>query len=149
MQYRELPLRFLIQEETEVAYNGQSVNSTGVTGLTATLVPGNFAAGNGNLTYTVTGTPVGEGTASFAISVGGQACTVNVTVQPAVSPSNNYCVDKGLPDGNYVYPGYVQRYIKCITISGTKYTQPYTCPSGSGFNPNTKLCEVGYGAPYN
>jgi len=38
-------------------HNGQSVNSTGVTGLTAALSLGTFASGSGTLTYTITGTP--------------------------------------------------------------------------------------------
>ena len=62
------------------SYNGQTVNSTGVPGLTATLTAGNFANGSGSLTYTITGTPSTAGTASFAISIGGQNCTFTITV---------------------------------------------------------------------
>jgi hypothetical protein len=62
------------------AHNGQTVASTGITGLTATLAPGNFASGSGSLTYTITGTPSGTGTASFALNIGGQSCTLNRTV---------------------------------------------------------------------
>lgn len=61
-------------------YAAQSVASTGVTGLTATLPAGVLAGGNGNLTYTISGTPSGSGTASFAISIGGQNCTLNRNV---------------------------------------------------------------------
>jgi uncharacterized protein (TIGR02145 family) len=61
-------------------YSGQTVTSTGVTGLTATLSAGTMASGAGSLTYTITGTPSGSGTASFAISVGGQSCTLTRTV---------------------------------------------------------------------
>ena len=61
-------------------HGGQIVESTGVTGLTATLAAGNFASGNGTLTYTITGTPSGSGTASFAINIGGQTCTLTRTV---------------------------------------------------------------------
>jgi uncharacterized protein (TIGR02145 family) len=57
-------------------HNGQIVNSTGVTGLTATLQAGTFANGNGNLTYTITGTPVTSGLASFALNIGGKTCTL-------------------------------------------------------------------------
>jgi uncharacterized protein (TIGR02145 family) len=69
-------------------HGGQTVNSTGVTGLTATLAPGNFATGAGTLTYTISGTPANNGTASFAIIIGGKTCTLNRTValpQPSVS----------------------------------------------------------------
>ena len=63
-------------------HNGQTVTSTGVTGLTATLAPGNFASGSGTLTYTITGTPDGSGTASFALNIGGQSCTLTRVVNP-------------------------------------------------------------------
>jgi hypothetical protein len=61
-------------------YPGQVVSSTGVSGLTATLAAGTFANGAGNLTYTITGTPGASGTASFALNIGGQSCTLNVSV---------------------------------------------------------------------
>ena len=62
------------------SHNGQVVNSTGVTGLTATLTAGNFASGAGTLTYAITGTPTSSGNASFAINIGGQSCTLSRTV---------------------------------------------------------------------
>ena len=67
-------------------HNGQIVTSTGVTGLTATLQAGIFSNGNGNLTYTITGTPATSGTASFALNIGGKTCTVTRTV--AIAPQN-------------------------------------------------------------
>jgi len=63
-------------------HNGQTVNSTGVTGLTATLAAGTFANGSGSLVYTITGTPSGNGTASFALNIGGQTCTITRVVNP-------------------------------------------------------------------
>ncbi|MFM7152607.1 MAG: hypothetical protein ACKOZV_00620, partial [Bacteroidota bacterium] len=60
--------------------SGQTVTSTGVTGLTATLSAGNFASGAGNLSYAITGTPASGGTASFALNIGGQTCTLSVFV---------------------------------------------------------------------
>lgn len=63
------------------SHSGEMVNSTGVTGLTATLPSGLFANGNGNLTYTVSGTPVGSGNASFALNIGGKMCTYNISVK--------------------------------------------------------------------
>ena len=51
-----------------------------VTGLTATLAAGSFASGNGTLVYTITGTPATSGTASFALSIGGQSCTLQISV---------------------------------------------------------------------
>jgi uncharacterized protein (TIGR02145 family) len=61
-------------------YAAQSIASTGVTGLTATLSQGLFASGNGSVTYTITGTPASAGTASFAITLGGQSCNLALTV---------------------------------------------------------------------
>ena len=68
-----------------VSYAAQTVTSTGVTGLTATLAAGNFATGAGSLTYTITGKPSGAGTASFAINIGGQSCTLTRTVAAAIT----------------------------------------------------------------
>lgn len=58
-------------------HNGQIVNATGVTGITANLVSGSFLLGQGSLVYNITGTPEDTGVASFAIDIGGQSCTVN------------------------------------------------------------------------
>ncbi|MEO0007976.1 MAG: hypothetical protein RJA20_2172 [Bacteroidota bacterium] len=58
----------------------QTVASSGVTGLTAVLSAGIQASVAGNLTYSITGTPASGGTASFALSIGGEACTLNVFV---------------------------------------------------------------------
>ncbi|NBP29563.1 MAG: hypothetical protein EBV23_08280, partial [Flavobacteriia bacterium] len=72
-------------------YSAQNVVSTGVTGLTATLAAGTLANGNGSLTYTISGTPTSNGTASFAISLGGQNCsfTINVTAPLAALTTLN------------------------------------------------------------
>ncbi|MDR6403962.1 MULTISPECIES: chitin-binding domain-containing protein [Chryseobacterium] len=118
------------------SYSAQSIPSTGVTGLTATLSAGNFNVGSGTLTFTVTGTPQGEGTASFTINMGGSNCTANVTVNE-LQPSDINCTG---PDGIYPYPNSNTKYVRCITISGVKYAYIYTCPAGSQFNPTTKLC---------
>jgi uncharacterized protein (TIGR02145 family) len=61
-------------------HNGQTVASTGVTGLTATLSAGTFSSGNGNLNYLISGTPSNNGTANFALNIGGQSCTLTFTV---------------------------------------------------------------------
>jgi uncharacterized protein (TIGR02145 family) len=65
-------------------YGAQSVSSTGVVGLTATLAAGTLANGAGSLTYTIAGTPTTSGTASFAITVGGQSCSFTVSVGAAI-----------------------------------------------------------------
>jgi uncharacterized protein (TIGR02145 family) len=75
-------------------HSGQSVSSTGVTGLTATLAAGTFTANTGSLNYTITGTPTGNGTASFVLNIGGQICVLTRTVTAAVTatyPNGTYC----------------------------------------------------------
>jgi uncharacterized protein (TIGR02145 family) len=58
-------------------YSEQSIASTGVSGLTATLAAGTLANGDGTLQLTISGTPQGSGTANFAINLGGQSCTLS------------------------------------------------------------------------
>ncbi len=62
---------------------GSAITSAGVTGLTATLAAGTLASGAGSVVFAITGTPSASGTASFAISVGGQSCTLALTVNAA------------------------------------------------------------------
>ncbi len=57
------------------SYPNQTINSTGVTGLKATLKTGYFLSGNGSLTYTITGMASNVGIASFTIQLGGKSCT--------------------------------------------------------------------------
>ncbi len=67
------------------SYSGETVNSTTVTGLTATLTAGTFSTGSGSVTYNVSGTPNNSGTANFNISLGGQTCTVSLTVNDSLT----------------------------------------------------------------
>lgn len=59
---------------------GQTTDSYGVTGLTATLAPGTFNFGAGTLIYDITGTPDSAGIAYFDIVIGGEYCTIVWTV---------------------------------------------------------------------
>jgi trimeric autotransporter adhesin len=59
---------------------GVAVASTGVAGLTATLSAGTLASGNGTASFVITGTPSTSGTASFAVDLGGQSCTLSLPV---------------------------------------------------------------------
>jgi uncharacterized protein (TIGR02145 family) len=67
------------------AYAAQTIPSTGVTGLSATLSSGILAYGAGTLSFSITGTPSASGTASFALIIGGQTCTFTATIQPALA----------------------------------------------------------------
>lgn len=62
------------------AFSSQRIPSTGVSGLTATLEAGSFVVGSGSLIFTLSGTPSSVGTATFAVSIGGQACTFSRSI---------------------------------------------------------------------
>jgi Protein of unknown function (DUF3500) len=64
---------------------GSAVASTGITGLTATLTAGTLALGSGSAKFAITGTPSAAGIASFDVSVGGQNCSISVTINTANS----------------------------------------------------------------
>jgi uncharacterized protein (TIGR02145 family) len=64
-------------------YVTKSYTSTGVTGLSATLLAGTLANGEGTLIYTISGTPTSAGTATFSIALGGKSCTISVKVEDA------------------------------------------------------------------
>ena len=67
---------------------GSATASTGVTGLTATLTAGILASGAGSATFAITGTPSAAGTASFAVSLGGQSCNLTLTVSAATTTTS-------------------------------------------------------------
>ena len=64
-------------------YPSQVISSTGVTGLTATLNSGTLVNGSGNITFNITGKPLGmgTGTANFTFTFGGQTCTFSRKIQ--------------------------------------------------------------------
>ena len=65
-------------------HSGEIISSMGVTGLTATLPSGTFTNASGSLNYTITGTPNTNGTAVFALNIGGQTCTLSRSVSIAL-----------------------------------------------------------------
>jgi uncharacterized protein (TIGR02145 family) len=72
-------------------HSGQTVVSSGVTGLTAELAAGNFASGSDSLSYTITGTPDTSGTAGFALDIGGQNCTLELMVEAGACVPETNC----------------------------------------------------------
>ncbi len=75
-------------------YPANSANSINiVTGLTADLAPGLFNQPNGTVTYTVTGTPLGSGPATFPITVANQSCIVLLTVDPIPGTADLDCAN--------------------------------------------------------
>lgn len=110
------------------SYNAQSIGSTGVTGLTATLPAGTLANGNGSLTYTITGTPSSAGTASFAINIGGQTCTITRNVvSGAGSISTLDCVGAN----------HIGTLTSQIAASGVSSVISYTGGNGGSHNGQT------------
>ncbi len=74
------------------SYTAQTILSTGVTDLTATLTAGIIENGAGSLSLAISGTPTTSGTASFALTIGGQTCSFTVSVQAALAaqyPANS------------------------------------------------------------
>jgi hypothetical protein len=67
------------------SYAAQTIASTGVTGLTASLNAGVLAYGAGVLSLTISGTPSTSGTASFSLTIGGQSCSFTLPVQIALA----------------------------------------------------------------
>ncbi|WP_374458568.1 hypothetical protein [Chryseobacterium taeanense] len=108
-------------------YNDQTISSTGVTGLTATLVGGNFTPG-GSLTYNITGTPSGGGTAAFPISIGGKSCTLNFTVNntPVVTCGNTTQFPAGTLINNTAYTGSYTMSYTGATVGVSYPAQTFT-----------------------
>jgi len=102
-------------------HNGQTITSTGVTGLTATLSPGTFANGAGSLTYTISGTPSSSGTANFALNIGGQSCTLTRTVSLSVGTISSLSCETATNTGTLT---------QGTTASGVSSSVPYTGGNG-------------------
>jgi hypothetical protein len=94
-------------------YATQSIASTGVTGLTATLTKGSFEVGSGDLTWMISGTPTAGGTVMFSIVIGGQTCQVSLKVD-APSMSITQVLDKD----KYELKGEVLTYTITVTNTG-------------------------------
>ncbi len=106
------------------SYSAVNTNSTGVTGLTATLTAGTYSGTSGNLTFNVTGTPSGTGTASFSFTVNGASCTHTLNV----SAANNFA----LTCANASSTGTLKQN---TATSGVAFTLPYTgATTGSSYS---------------
>lgn len=101
------------------SHNGQTINSTNITGLTAILSSGSFANGAGNLTYNVTGTPTATGNANFNVNIGGKTCTYTITVGPGAIGSLN--CGSGMTSGSLT---------AASLASGVSFDIPYTGGNG-------------------
>jgi hypothetical protein len=120
-----------------VAYStGSAIASSGVTGLTATLASGTLASGAGNLNYTISGTPASSGTASFALSFGGQTCTLALTVNTAGSSSPAVTA---LTCGGATYSSSATVN---VAFTGTAAV-PYTGGNGAAYTAGTAISSTG------
>jgi hypothetical protein len=103
--------------------------STGVTGLTATLPAGVMSQGDGILTFNVTGTPNEGGTISFVIDVLGQTCTVDITGDNENTVNVNFLADYIVLTYTFKKPGESEPADTWILDDGTDfYNTPYTVP---------------------
>jgi len=107
------------------SYSSQTVSSTGITGLTATLAAGTLANGSGSVVYSISGTPSAAGTASFPISLGGQSCTLSVTVGSAGA------VITGLSCSTAIITGSLT---SLLPASGVSASVPYTGGNGGTYS---------------
>lgn len=98
-------------------HSGQIVNSTGVTGLTATLNSGSFVNGSDSVLYNISGTPAGVGTASFALNIGGKTCTYTINVAPPVGAISTLDCSNASLTGNLAAG---------IAAAGVSFSVPYT-----------------------
>jgi uncharacterized protein (TIGR02145 family) len=147
-------------------YVTKSHTSTGVSGLTATLVAGTLANGEGTLMYTISGTPTTAGTANFAITFGGKSCSITIAVENAIqNPTSGYGSNISDIDGNTyktVYIGTQQWMAENLKVS--KYNNGGVIPQiidnkvwssithGAWSNYNDNLpnnIKYGYGKLYN
>jgi len=112
------------------AYSEKTINSTGVTGLTAVLTAGTFASGSGILTLTITGTPSGSGNATFLVNVGGQTCSIAFPVNPGLITSLN----SGCTTSSPLVGGTLRFNTEAV---GTSFTLNYTGGNGGIHNSQT------------
>jgi uncharacterized protein (TIGR02145 family) len=81
-------------------YGSQIFNSSGITGLTASMPSGTFQSGVGTIFLTVSGTPSQPGVAYFNLSIGGQTCIVQVAILDA---TEHTCGTSGIHNPNLEY----------------------------------------------
>ncbi len=85
----------------------QFISSTGVEGLTATLIAGTLANGIGSLSYEISGIPLSKGIANFSVNFSGQSCNFNLPIaSPTVSSLNcNQVIFSKAPSVGFEYNG--------------------------------------------
>ncbi len=114
---------------------GTPVQSTGITGLTATLLAGNLEAGDGDFTYRISGIANGVGTANFAISFAGKSCTLSIPVVENTPPSITSlgCANASLSGGQAVVGN----------LFNGSVTVPYTGGNGGYYSTGSAIASTG------
>ncbi|CAA7392613.1 FISUMP domain-containing protein [Chryseobacterium fistulae] len=105
-------------------YLAGSFASTGVSGLFANITGGTLNNGNGNLVFTISGTPSSAGTANFGITVGGKSCTFSVMVNPFLATISTLTCGSAVFSPNAITQG--QPYSGTMSI-------PYTGGNGGAY----------------
>ena len=80
-------------------YQNQTLISSNVLGLTADLPAGSLNIGNGNLIYSLSGSALSAGIASFNINLGGQSCIANISVlndSVSITETGSQCCNQSL-----------------------------------------------------
>jgi uncharacterized protein (TIGR02145 family) len=144
------------------AFLAQTISSTGVTGLTASLVAGTLSNGTGYVNFEVSGKPSSEGEATFAINFGGKTCSVIISVAGS-QPVSGYGSDIIDYEGNSyktIYIGNQQWMAENLKVSkfndGTAINQVtdksqwinQTTPAWTYYN-NSDINNTSYGKLYN
>ncbi len=121
-------------------YSAQSINSSGVTGLTAHLIADTFQIGSGNLLFNITGIPCSTGIASFTVTIDTTTCTFSHNVISPINIGDFY-------QGGYVAyiyqvgdPGYIPCEIHGFLVAQSDFTPntPWGC-RGTFFNTSPNI----------
>jgi hypothetical protein len=142
------------------SYGAISINSTGITGLTATLSAGSLVNGSGTLTFNITGTPSNLGNANFALTLGSSSCNFtanvisnNAIINPAfASGTANWSFSGWNQISNYAYfgndngsVGTISQNVMYVKTSGSRISFNLAVTNGETGNPMYTTMYIMYG----
>lgn len=97
-------------------YMAQTIESKGVTGLTAILTADTLGSSGGSFSFLVSGVAQGEGDAVFDIEVCGRQCTVNIPVS-SIDANVNSIDCAGVTVSDSIIAG--------VDVNGNAFSVPY------------------------